>query len=221
MSGPDFRALAREAAARYPERERFTRRWAYGKLAGDPVYRHVIENALIPRDARVLDLGCGIGLLAALLAAGNSHGDYRYRGIDVSDRDIARARAAARPGDALEVRDIRAAAFGVADVAILIDAVHYLEPEAQLDALHRVRASLSGGGVLLLRVADPSRGFAYRLTEALDLFAMRMRGLRIRRLHSVAVAERVRQLEAEGFRVEARPMSSGTPFANVLLVARV
>jgi len=36
----------------------------------------------------------------------------------------------------------------------------------------------------------------------------------------VPLAERRRQLESLGFTVEERPMSEGTPFANVLLSAR-
>jgi hypothetical protein len=47
-----------------------------------------------------------------------------------------------------------------------------------------------------------------------------MRGHRVKRLHHVPLGARLRELESHGFRVEAIPMSKGTPFANVLLVAR-
>jgi len=92
-----FRALARRAAARYPPRDRYARHFAYGKLTRDPVFEHLLECGWIPPDSRILDVGCGQGLVAALLAAEGRHGRWRYRGIDASARDIERARYAAGP----------------------------------------------------------------------------------------------------------------------------
>ena len=221
MSGASsFRSLAREAAARYPARDRYARHFAFGKLTRDPIFEHIVSRGLIPAGARILDLGCGQGLLAALLAAGGGHGDWRYRGVDLSARDIERARAATGPNCELVAGDIREVELGTADVAVILDVLHYLDPQSQVDVLRRVRAALAPGGVLLLRVADASGGLRFRMTEAIDLAVTRLRGHRVARLHSLPLAERRAQLEREGFRVEARPMSEGTPFANVLMVAR-
>ena len=98
--------------------------------------------------------------------------------------------------------------------------MHYIDPSAQAELLRRVREALVPGGVLILRVADATAGLRFRITEAVDLAATRLRGSRVKRLHSVPLAERRRQLESLGFTVEERPMSEGTPFANVLLSAR-
>ena len=220
MSGAFFSSLARQAAARYPKRDRYARHFAYGKLARDPVFEHIVSNGLIPPNARILDLGCGQGLLAVLLAADGRHGDWRYRGIDRAGRDIERARAAAGPNAELVAGDIRSVHFGTADVVVLLDVLHYLDPAAQLDVLRRAHAALAPGGTLLMRVADASGGLRFRITEALDLAVTRLRGNRIARLHHLPLSRRKAQLENEGFRVEAIPMSAGTPFANVLLVAR-
>lgn len=220
MSRASFRALARKAAARYPARDRYARHFAYGKLTRDPVFEHIVSKGLLPAGARILDLGCGQGLLAALLSATDSDGDWQYCGIDMSARDIERARAAGGPRCEFLAGDIRSAAFGAADVAVLLDVLHYVDPAAQRDVLRRVRSALAPQGVLLLRVADACAGLRFRVTEAIDLAVTRLRGHRIARLHSLPLAERRAQLEREGFRVEARPMSEGTPFANVLMVAR-
>jgi SAM-dependent methyltransferase len=220
VSGADFRALAREAAARYPPRDRYARHFAYGKLTRDPVFEHLVSKDLIPAGARILDLGCGQGLLAALLTAQGRHGDWHYRGIDRSARDLERARAATGPNCELVAGDIRSVDFGTADVAVILDVLHYLDPESQREVLRRVRAALAPDGVLLTRVADASAGLRFRVTEAIDLAVTRLRGHDIARLHSLPLAERRAQLEREGFRVEAAPMSEGTPFANVLMVAR-
>ena len=221
MSGASsFRSLARAAAGRYPAPDRYARHFAYGKLTRDPVFEHIVSRELIPAGARILDLGCGQGLIAALLAAQGRNDDWRYRGIDLSARNIERARAAGGPNCELIAGDIRDVEFGTADVAVILDVLHYLDPQLQEEVLRRVRAALAPDGVLLVRVADASAGIRFRVTEAIDLAVTRLRGHRIARLHSLPLAERRAQLEREGFRVEARPMSEGTPFANVLMVAR-
>jgi SAM-dependent methyltransferase len=221
VSAATFRALAREAAALYPARDHYARHFAFGKLTRDPVFRHIWENRLIPEGpVRVLDLGCGQALVGALLAAGAHPGDWRYRGIDASRRDIERARAALPAQCELVEDDLRTAHLGTADVVLLIDVLHYMEPAAQSELLRRVREALAPGGVFILRVADATPGLRYRITEAADLAATRLRGGRVKRLYSVPLAQRRRQLEDRGFAVEERPMSEGTPFANVLLSAR-
>jgi hypothetical protein len=116
--------------------------------------------------------------------------------------------------------DLRSTAFGEADVVVMLDVLHYIEPDAQSEALRRAREALAGGGTLLIRMADAARGLRFRITTALDLAATRMRGHRVKRLHHVPLDKRRRELESHGFRVEVAPMSEGTPFANVLLVAR-
>ena len=220
MSAASFRALAREAAALYPARDRYARHFAFGKLTRDPVFRHLWENRLLPEGARILDLGCGQALVGALLAAGGHPGGWRYRGIDASRRDIERARAALPARCELVEDDLRTARLSAADAVLLIDVLHYMEPAAQSDLLGRVREALAPGGLLVMRVADASASLRFRITEAADLAATRLRGGRVKRLHSVPLAERRRQLEGHGFTVEERPMSEGTPFANVLLLAR-
>lgn len=219
MSAP-FRALARQAAARYPARDRYARHFAYGKLTGDPIFRHVRENGLIPPGSRVLDLGCGQALTAALLTVDGAHGDWSYRGIDLSARDIERARAALPSNCEVVAGDICEVAFGTADVVLVFDVLHYIDHDAQASVLRRIREALAPGGTLLMRVADASRGWRFRYTQAVDLAVTRLRGHRVSRLYSLPLTERLRQLESLGFRVEPRPMSQGTPFANVLLVAR-
>lgn len=233
MSDEFFRALAHRAAERYRGSGRYARHFAFGKLTRDPFFRHVLEHGLIPPHARVLDLGCGQGLLAALLAAARERaaaGDWPARwpppaaasihGIDLLPRDVERARAAGGPGATFDCADIRTRELGAADAVVMLDVIHYIDEAAQDDVLRRMRAALSGGGVLLLRVADAADSLRLRLTLAADRLAMRLRGARVGRYHCRPVEAWKRRLGEAGFRVEARPMSAGTPFANVLLVGR-
>jgi SAM-dependent methyltransferase len=175
-------------------------------------------------------------VLAALLAAArerHARGEWpadwppppdpaSFTGIDLMARDVERAKRACGGHDNVQFvqGDIRTTGFGAADAVVILDVLHYIDYEAQGDVLRRVREALAGGGVLLLRVADQSSSLRFRVTLAVDRLAMAMRGHRLDRLHCKPVAHWMAELEALGFAVAATPMSAGTPFANVLLVAR-
>ena len=219
MSPKSFRAAAKQAAARYPARDRYARHFAYGKLTRDPVFEYILREQLVPAaPARLLDLGCGQGVLAALLEA-TGRDTTGLRGIDLMAKDIERARRAA-PAAEFVAGDIRTTPFGPAACVVILDVLHYIDRAAQEDVLRRVRESLGSGGLLLLRVGDASDSLRFRITVATDRLAMALRGHPVDRLHCRPLAEWIALLEGLGFRVEAAPMSRGTPFANVLLVAR-
>ena len=239
MTDAFFRTLAREAAASYPRHEHFARHFAFGKLTGDPAFAHLLAAALVPEGARVLDIGCGQGLICALLNAARARADRgewpegraapprlaRYTGIELMARDAERGRAmashwAAPVATSFVVGDMRDTEFPHADVVVILDVLHYVGYEAQAAILERVRAALAPRGVLLLRVGDEAPTLRFRYTLAIDRIVMALRGHRLPRLWCRPLARWVEALQALGFRVEATPMSAGTPFANVLLVAR-
>jgi SAM-dependent methyltransferase len=213
-----LRALARAAAASYPPHERYARHFAYGKLTRDPVFGHILRERLVPAGARVLDLGCGQGLLAALLDAAGTP-PASYVGVDLGERDIERARAMAKPWASFVAGDIRSCEMPASDAIALLDVLHYVDHDAQALLLGRIRAALAPGGRLLLRVANATGSLRFRCTDWTDRLAMRLRGQVFDRLWSRPVEEWRGELARHDLRVDSAPMSAGTPFANVLLVA--
>lgn len=213
---------------------RFAYHFARGKLAGDPAFTAILAGGLIPDQARVLDLGCGQGLLAAwLLAADACHragewcGDWpapsrlrSLQGIELMTADVERARRALGPKAAIEVGDIRSAPFGDADAIVILDVLHYIDRASQETILDRVRAALSYTGVLLLRIGDADAGLPFKISNWVDQTVLMARGHGWVRLHCRPVTEWLDVLSRRGFRTDPLPMSAGTPFANVLLVAR-
>ena len=227
--------LVDAAAAPYRAAGRFAWHFARGKLGGDPAFAALLERGLIPDGGRLLDLGCGQGLLAswllaaqALQAAGNWPAGWpapprpeRIDGVELMPRDVARARAALGAAATFAAGDIRTADYGRADTVVILDVLHYIPPAGQDAVLRRVRAALSPGGTLLLRVGDAGGGWGFRWSNWVDHAVMFARGHGYVRLHCRRLSDWTLALAALGFRVESIPMSQGTPFANVLLVARL
>jgi SAM-dependent methyltransferase len=76
MSAPGIQeALIRAASAPYWQAGFFPYFRARGKLRMDPAFSQILRDGLLEHSQRILDLGCGQGLLAAWLLAARSHHD--------------------------------------------------------------------------------------------------------------------------------------------------
>lgn len=111
-------------------------------------------NEIIPRDARVADLGCGYGFLSIML--GKCSIGRKIRGIDYDERKIAAAREAVNTMEHVNFStgDLRSCDLPPAEVFILNDVLHYLGEEQQLNLLERCMDALPEGGMLITRDAD-------------------------------------------------------------------
>jgi cyclopropane fatty-acyl-phospholipid synthase-like methyltransferase len=199
------------------------------------VFRALLERGLLLDRGHILDLGCGQGLLTAWLKAAllcYENGSWpkgwppapkpcSTRGIELMIRDVRRAHAALGYDCQISQGDIRSAEFGTSDAVVILDVLHYIGKEEQLQVLKRVRAALTARGLLLLRIGDANGGLRFRYSQWVDKLVMLFRG------HATVVthcrsADQWRELLCEcGFEVQAAPMSHGTHFANVLLIAHV
>ncbi|MGH8509538.1 MAG: class I SAM-dependent methyltransferase [Gammaproteobacteria bacterium] len=233
MSAAFTRALLDAATAPYRCAGHFAWYFARGKLGGDPVFLDLLERGLIPDRARILDLGCGQGLLASWLLAARAlfeAGQWpehwppapkpgAYRGIEVMPREVRRARQALGEQVEFVLGDMRTADFGSSDTVVILDVLHYLDYSAQEDVLARVRDALVPEGALVMRVGDADGGWRFRISQGVDYLVTFARGHRLARLYCRSLQDWQSSLCRLGFTVEALPMNRGTPFANVLLVA--
>jgi SAM-dependent methyltransferase len=123
-----------------------------------------IFEALVPRSAKVLDVGCGRGRCSRAL----SRAGYRVVGIDISERAVSEARAAV-PDAEFYVRDLASplpfpdASFGAAFMTDVIE--HVFDP---LTVIREVSRILSPGGHFL--ISTPYHGLVKNVLIALFRF---------------------------------------------------
>jgi cyclopropane fatty-acyl-phospholipid synthase-like methyltransferase len=221
------------ASEPYSSAGRFAYHFARGKLGGDPAYRGILERGLLAERTRILDLGCGQGLLSAWLQAAQRLYDagiwipgwpvpprpQSTLGLELMESDVQRAHRALGSACGISQGDIRFAAFGAVDAVVILDVLHYMDGAAQLDVLKRVRVALPRGGLLLLRIGDAASGLRFRYSQWVDKSVMLLRGHAWVKTHCRSVVQWQDLLRQCSFEVQSMPMSQGTPFANVLLLA--
>lgn len=227
-------SLVAAASAPYRAADPFAWYFARGKLRADPIFVSLLQRGLIPSNSRLLDLGCGQGLLASWLLAARAyaeHGNWpkewpqppvlaSIRGIELLPRNIERARRALGKQASFNHGNICDTDFGQADVIVMLDVLHYIDYEAQADVLRRIHQALSPAGSLILRVGDAAGGLQFRISYWVDRLVWLLRGLRNHRLYCRSLDDWQHLLQTSGYSVETVPIAQGTNSANVLLVAK-
>jgi hypothetical protein len=103
---------------------------------------------------------------------------------------------------------------------VILDVLVYLERDEQRAVLESCARALDAGGLLLLREADAGGGAAFHFTRWAERVACWTRGQFRQRLLYRPAEEWQALLGSLGLVVSAKPMSAGTPFGNVLFMAR-
>ncbi|MES1244387.1 MAG: DUF2062 domain-containing protein [Acidobacteriota bacterium] len=233
---PAIHGLIEETAYRYLGSGMFDWEFVRGKLRHDPVYLEVLQQGLLPPEGRLLDLGCGRGILLSLLLTARDRfqrglhpqgwpppPDLELHGIETGFKPAQAARAALGDQakiDIADLADLQDSELPPARAVLLLDVLHYLPAEGQEDLLRKIAGALEPGGLLLIRDADAGAGWRFIATRIQERICALARRHWKQRFHYRSAAEWSRLLENAGFAVDLQPMGMGTPYGNVLLTAR-
>jgi 2-polyprenyl-3-methyl-5-hydroxy-6-metoxy-1,4-benzoquinol methylase len=214
-----MRSLSRLTASHYlPLRHHYW--YARCKLATDPLYAGV-GAALAETSAPLLDLGCGIGLLAHTL---RSHGfTAAYVGVDNDANKIAAATGAAEHAG---LSDVRYACVDLANDAFpphrgsvaLLDVLQYLPAPAATALVERAAACIVPGARLVIRSGLDDHDARTRFTRAMDVFSRRIGWMNTAPKRYPTRTELETLLARCGLQARFTPLSGRLPFNNWLIV---
>ncbi len=208
--------LAKKLARPFPGT--WDRTYVASKVKTDPLYGAVYDE-LQGSELPLLDLGCGLGLLAFYLRERGLA--CPIRGLDYDPRKIA---SAGKVAAALSHRDLSFATHDAREglpehtgnVSIL-DILQFFTPEEQERLLGLAAARVAPGGKLVIRsgLRDGSRRF--KVTVFCDYLAKITAWMKAAPTHYPTAEDFQRILSPHGA-VRVSPLWGGTPFNNHLIV---
>lgn len=214
----DLPVIAKRVASHFPGRShRYYARW---KLQSDPLYETVFTTLLPQPSLPVLDIGCGVGLLAFYLRERGL--SMPLHGMDFDVDKITLAQTVARaypPTPEFHHGDTDQPWPDCQGHVCLLDVLQYLPVAHQKKLLGKSVQHVAPDGLLVIRSGLQSSHWRYRITEFID----RLMNL-LQWMKSPPVAYPTRSwLEQtilnHGMRLlDCRPLNGRTPFNNYLLV---
>lgn len=228
-SDPVFARLVRRASDRYVGTSITAWEFARGKLRNDPLYRTALFSGVLPSGGVLIDVGCGQGLMLALLAevrrdaaAGAAAGDAPVFdvliGVEMRPRVASLARRALGADARIAVADARCLQPEDCRAVLFFDVLHMLPAADQETLVAAMAARLSADGVMLVRETDAAAGWRFRTVRAGNRLKALAAGRWRQTFHFRTAAGWTALFERAGFDVRTLDTGAGTPFGNVLFV---
>ena len=201
--------------------DRWHANYARWKLAHDPLYPGMLP--LLRDDPHpLLDLGCGIGLLAHVLRGAGA--TQSYTGVDFDAAKIARAR------DAAMRKQLDDITFDTVDLAqgvpahhgsvTILDMLQYLPEPLQSNVLSGAIARVAPGAQLVIRTGLEDSSTRSRITDISDRIGHRIGWMRSAPQRYPRREVLTELLESAGLEVKWQPHLGRNLFNNWLVSAR-
>ena len=123
-----------------------------------------------------MDIGCGYGFMSYMLhfvAPGRN-----MLGVDYDADKIAVAQHSYIRNEQVQFRaaDITQYEIPEKDAYVMLDVLHYLQPDQQADLIRRCMDKLRPGGIIIVRDGDAAMEKKHRGTKLTELFSTRLLG---------------------------------------------
>jgi len=205
-------------AAQFPER--WLRGYVRSKLRRDPIYPAAYE-LFRSSDEPILDIGCGLGLLAFYLRERGCR--QPLLGLDVDARKTGQGSriAASRYRDIdLRSQDVQESIPVFSGNIALFDVLHYLPLAEQTSLLSHLAQCVAPGGLLVIRDCPRDASPRFWMTCVAEKFAQAVSWNLNTSLHFPSRECINETFDENEFEREIRPLWGTLPFNNHLFVFR-
>jgi SAM-dependent methyltransferase len=170
----------------------------------------------VPRKGRILDFGCGYGMLSNFLALKSP--DRQVLGIDLNRVriDVAKRSSKGHPEVCFQLGDVRDFQGIPFDAVVMTDVLHHIDDVHVRVLLRIIRTCLSDHGTLVVLDVDRSPFRKFYTTYLIDRLLNLSRSLHYRSRDLL-----MRLLGQTGFRVHhALPADRGLPLSDVIYLCK-
>ena len=195
----------------------WNRNYVATKLRTDPLYTALAET-LRCSPLPLLDLGCGLGVLAFFL---RSHGiGVAIHGLDYDSRKIEAAQLAAETAGTTGVtfarHDARTGLPAHHGNVSILDILQFFTPAAQETLINSAVSRVAPGGMLVIRSGLRDSSLRFKITVAGDLLAKATFWMKAAPSHYPTAEDFQRILSPYG-KLKITPLWGRTPFNNHLI----
>ena len=200
--------------------EHWLRRYVASKLRRDPIYPAAYELLRSSKEP-ILDVGCGLGLLAFYLRERGC--SQPIVGVDVDARKVRRAASIAQScyeNVSFREEDVQEAMANFSGNIALFDLLHYLPFARQKSLLSHLATCVAPGGMLIVRDCPHDTSPRFWMTYLAEKFAQLISWNLKASLHFPSRASMNEIFGEQKFDRESRPLWGATPFNNYLFIFR-
>ena len=190
------------------------------KLRTDPLYA-AVWNHLRGSELPLLDLGCGLGLLAFYLRTRGFTGDIH--GVDYDERKIRSAHSvAAKHYDRIcfDCGDATTLHKDFSGNVTILDVMQFLPETKQQKLLSNISGLVADGGKLIIRSGLRENNWRFKITHAGDLIARATRWMKAAPTYYPTKEFFQDTLQQLGLIPNIVPLWGKTPFNNYLITAK-
>jgi 2-polyprenyl-6-hydroxyphenyl methylase/3-demethylubiquinone-9 3-methyltransferase len=176
-----------------------------------------LEN-YVPKEGKILDIGCGHGLLSNLLAINSPQREVLGIDIDAKKIDLARQTIGKRGNIQFEVGDANCLPAGSFHAVTIADVMYLIPPNTQRAILTNIASALKPNGVLVWKSQSHHPQWKYAITYTQELLMTKLGLTQGAGIFFMDLEESLQAIRNAGLDPVIIPILSHRPYSDILFL---